>query len=139
MDLYVILTSLGICVVLPVMIVWIIARVRQNEVNRKADIMLKAIENGATIDPELFNNKNNKPMKIKSDLMDKLTGACITSLMGIAFLVLHFIGYSRAWAGYLPLAGVVLLAVGIGLFVSYFAGKKFLAKEIEIEEKNLEK
>lgn len=137
MDLYVILITLGVCIVLPISIVWIIARARRNEVNRKAEIMLKAIENGTSIDPELLNNKNDNPMKIKSDLMDKLTGACITSLMGIAFLVLHFIGYSRAWASYLPLAGVVLLAVGIGLFVSYFAGKKFLAKEIELEEKKL--
>ena len=144
MDLYVILTSLGICVVLPVMIVWIIARVRQNEVNRKADIMLKAIENGATIDPELFNNKNNKPMRIKSDLMDKLTGACITSLMGVAFIVLALV---NAYAGgisfnffpssYVPVAGAVLLAVGIGLFISYFVSKKMLAKEIEAEEKEL--
>jgi hypothetical protein len=27
-----------------------------------------------------------------------------------------------------------MLAVGIGLFISYFAGKKMLAKEIEAEE-----
>ena len=30
-----------------------------------------------------------------------------------------------------------MLAVGIGLFISYFAGKKMLAKEIEAEEKGL--
>ena len=35
-------------------------------------------------------------------------------------------------------AGCVLLAVGIGLFISYFAGKKLLAKEMEAEEKKLE-
>jgi hypothetical protein len=35
-------------------------------------------------------------------------------------------------------AGCVLLAVGIGLFISYFVGKKMLAKEIEVEEKKLE-
>ena len=37
------------------------------------------------------------------------------------------------------LAGGILLAVGLGLFISYFAGKKMLAKEIEAEEKSLEK
>ena len=31
----------------------------------------------------------------------------------------------------------MLLAVSVGLFVSYFAGKKMLAKEIEAEEKEL--
>ena len=44
------LIPLGICVVLPVMIVWLVNRTRQNETNRKTEIMLKAIEAGATID-----------------------------------------------------------------------------------------
>ena len=38
-----------------------------------------------------------------------------------------------------PIAGVILLAVGIGLFISYFVGKKLLAKEIEAEEQALQK
>jgi hypothetical protein len=37
-----------------------------------------------------------------------------------------------------PVAGGVLLAVGIGLFITYFVGKKMLAKEMEAEEKKLE-
>ena len=43
------LIPLGICVVLPVMIVWLVNRTRQNETNRKTEIMLKAIEAGATL------------------------------------------------------------------------------------------
>ena len=35
-------------------------------------------------------------------------------------------------------AGGILMAVGIGLFISYFVSKKMLAKEIEAEEKALE-
>ena len=38
-----ILVPLGICVVLPVMIVWLVTRARQNETNKKTEIMLKAI------------------------------------------------------------------------------------------------
>ena len=37
-----ILVPLGICVVLPVMIVWLVTRARQNETNKKTEIMLKA-------------------------------------------------------------------------------------------------
>lgn len=128
---------LGVCVILPIMIVWLVTRVRQNEINRKAEIMLKALEAGVELDPALFKEKKDDRMKTKSDLLDKLSGACITSLMGVAFLVAHFLGLFPGWAGYLPLAGVILLAVGIGLFISYFVGKKFLAKEIEAEEKKL--
>jgi hypothetical protein len=140
MYAYEILIPLGVCVILPVMIVWLVSRVRQKEIDRKAEIMLKAIEAGVEIDPELFgeNKKTEVPRaKIKSKLLDKLSGACITSLMGVAFLIIRFLGFSPDWAIYFPLAGVVLLAAGIGLFVSYFVGKKFLAKEIEAEERGL--
>jgi hypothetical protein len=77
-------------------------------------------------------------------LLEKLNGACITGLMGIIFLTLGIIKtlnwefgrnmFLNKW--WLP-AGGVLLAVGIGLFVSYSVGKKMLAKEIEAEEKKL--
>ena len=49
-----ILLPIGVCVVLPVTIVWLIMRTRQNETNRKAEIMLKAIEAGVAVDPNLF-------------------------------------------------------------------------------------
>jgi len=134
-----------ICVVLPVMIVWLVSRSRQNEANRRAEIMLKAIEAGMPVDADLLKPRQKTPGSIKRDLLGKLTGACITSVMGAVFLVLgilrainpgfgHNTIFSPEW---LP-AGVILLAVGIGLFITYFAGKKMLAKEIEAEEKELE-
>ena len=139
MFAYDIWIPLGVCVVLPIVIVWLVSRVRQKEIDRKAEIMLKAIEAGVEIDPALFSdNKKKEPrMKVKSDLLDKLSGACITSLMGVALLVIRYLGFDPAWAIYLSLAGAVLLAIGIGLFISYFVGKRFLAKEIEAEEKEL--
>jgi len=65
--------------------------------------------------------------------------------MGIGFLTLGILRVVITDFGrntllnkfWLP-AGCVLLAVGIGLFISYFVGKKLLAKEIEAEEKKLE-
>ena len=126
-----------ICVVLPVLIVLIIGLVRKNETNRKAEIMLKAIENGQSIDPELFQTVRKKG-SIKKDLLDKLNGASITSLLGLAFLIFYiFEGENGFFENYLPYAAGALLAVGIGLFISYFAGKKMLAKEIEAEEREL--
>ena len=132
-----ILLPIAICVVLPVLIVWIVGRVRQNETNRKTEIMLKAIENGQTIDPALFKT-HKKKHSVKQDLLEKLNGACITSLMGAAFLVLYLVqGDGSIFGNYLPYAAAAMLAVGIGLFISYFTGKKMLAKEIEAEEKQL--
>ena len=129
-----------ICVVLPVAIVLIIGLVRRNETNRRAEVMLKAIENGQTIDPQIF-ARPKKKQSIKKELLEKFNGACITSLMGVAFLLIFFFG--KEWAdcvfptNFYLIAGGVLVAVGIGLFITYFNGKELLAKEIEAEEKNL--
>lgn len=134
-----------ICVVLPIVIVWLVARTRQHETNRKAEIMLKAIEAGVPVDMSQFEPEKKKSAKsIKQELLDKLNGAIITGLMGIGFLTLGILRVVITDFGrnmfinkfWLP-AGAVLLAVGIGLFISYFVGKKMLAKEIEAEENAL--
>lgn len=140
-----ILVPIFICVVLPVTIVWLVMRAKQNETNRKAEIMLKAIEAGVPVDMEQFQTTKKKPSSIKQELLDKLSGACITTFMGVAFLVLWAVDQfgpglpkSFFFKEMLPLAGGVMLAVGIGLFISYFVGKKMLAKEMEAEEKALQ-
>ncbi len=136
MHLMNILVPLGVCVVLPVLIVWLVTRVRKNETDRKAEIMIKAIEAGTPVDPTVFND--NKKKSVKKDLLEKFNGACITGLMGLGFLILKLTGIKIGFQGdFLVLGAVVMIAVGIGLFVSYFVGKKMLAKEIELEEKNL--
>ena len=140
------LIPIFICVVLPVAIVWLVARTKQNETNRKAEIMLKAIEAGTPVDLDMFKSDAKVSKTIKQDLLEKLNGACITTFMGVAFLTLGILRvvitdfgrstfHNKFW---LP-AGGVLLAVGIGLFITYFVGKKMLAKEMEAEERNLEK
>jgi len=140
------LIPIFICVVLPVAIVWLVARTKQNETNRKAEIMLKAIEAGTPVDLDMFKSDAKVSKTIKQDLLEKLNGACITTFMGVAFLTLGILRVTITDFGrstflnkfWLP-AGGVLLAVGIGLFITYFVGKKMLAKEMEAEERNLEK
>ena len=140
------LIPIFICVVLPVAIVWLVARTKQNETNRKAEIMLKAIEAGTPVDLDMFKSDAKVSKTIKQDLLEKLNGACITTFMGIAFLTLGILRIAITDFGrstflnkfWLPACGV-LLAVGIGLFITYFVGKKMLAKEMEAEERNLEK
>lgn len=131
------LIPIGICVVLPVLIVWLVTRARQNETNRKAEIMLKAIEAGVPVDMKQFEGARKTPKTIKQDLLGNFTGGCICTLMGIAFLVMGSLNLVTYGSYFMPMAGGVLLAVGIGLLISYFVGKKSLAKEIEAEEKQL--
>ena len=137
------LIPISICVVLPALIVWLIGRVKQNETNRKAEIMLKALDNGAKIDTDFFKSQSGS-RTIKERLLGRLTGACVTGLLGVALLaVAIYLGCTLDWSKndeviiMTTLLGGILLAVGIALFIVYFSGKKMLAKEIAAEEKQI--
>lgn len=138
------LVVFGICVVLPIMIVWLVNRTRQNETNRKTEIMLKAIESGATIDATFFRLQSNKT--IKERLLKRLTGGCIFSLFGLTFLSIGIANWialddtvSNDSAVVPATFGGLFLAIGISLFITFIVGKKMLAKEIAAEEKTMEK
>jgi hypothetical protein len=136
--------ALCICVLLPVLIILIIGLVRKHEVDCRTEIMLKAIEAGVPIDTDLFktNKSGTKKKTIKQDLLDRLTGACVTTFMGAAFLAAGiYSGYSGRYFFLSPdmmtVTGSILLAIGIALLIVYFISKNMLKKEIEAEEKEL--
>ena len=137
------LIPIGVCVVLPIFIVWLNLRAKTNETNRKAEVMLKAIEAGKDIDADYF-KPAEKTKTVKGQLLGKLTGACITFFIGaIVFTVVWLMSSqgsidSEDILG-LSVLGGILVAIGIALFISFFVGKKMLAKEIEAEEQNLSK
>ena len=139
-----ILVPIGICVVLPVMIVWLINRTRQNETNRKTEIMLKAIEAGATIDADFFKTQQDQkgPKTIKERLLKSLTGGCVFTLMGVAFTIIGLVNRGMAASNdsfTIPCAfGGILFAIGVALLIVFFVGKKMLTKEMEAEAKTLE-
>ena len=139
------LVSFGICVVMPVMIVWLVSRTRQNETNKKTEIMLKAIESGATIDADFFKDTQKKQKSTKERLLNRLVWGCATSILGVGLAALGIVQWVN-WNGtssnesfVLPLvfAGI-FLAIGIALFIGFYVGRKMLAKEMEAEEKALE-
>jgi len=137
------LIPICICVVLPALVIWLIGRVKQNETNRKAEIMLKALDNGAKIDTDFFKSQSGS-RTIKERLLGRLTGACVTGLLGVSVLaVAIYMGCTLDWSEnddaiiITTMLGGILLAVGVALFIVYFSGKKMLAKEIAAEEKQL--
>ncbi len=131
-----ILVPIFICVVLPVLIILIVMNARKHEVSRKTEVALKAIEAGAPIDPNFFKTAKKKE-SIKERLLGQLTGACITFLMGVAFMVANFMGWNPSGLHLFSVAGGVMIAIGIGLFISFCVSRKMLAKEIEAEENDL--
>ncbi len=140
-----ILVPIAVCVALPVLIVWLVSRTRQNETNRKTEIMLKAIESGAAIDVDFFKAKQ-EGMTIKERLLKRLTTGCVFTLLGIALLIIGAVNgrmclemiTSNDSSSVPMIFGGAFLAVGIAFLVVFFVGKRMMAKEIEAEEKSLE-
>ena len=134
-------TTIGIWVVLPVLIVWLVNRKRTNDTNRKAEIMLKAIEAGVAIDPNLL-KENKRVRSTKEILLNRLTAAWVTTLGSIPFIafgITMYILLERPKESLLLISGFggVMLAVGIALFFVYSSGKKMFEAEIEAETKAL--
>ena len=135
---------MGIFVVMPVMIVWLVMGTRQKETDRKTEIMLKAIETGATLDTNFFKTSQSAST-IKERLLKRLSSACVTSMLGLVLLIggIYF-GITEGWGLYdnpglvFSIIGGILFAIGIALLTVFFVGKKMLEKEIKAEEKSLE-
>ena len=134
-------TTIGIWVVLPVLVVWLVNRKRTNDTNRKAEIMLKAIEAGVAIDPNLL-KENKRVRSTKEILLNRLTAAWVTTLGSIPFIafgITMYILLGRPSESLLLISGFggVMLAVGIAMFFVYSSGRKLFEAEIEAESKAL--
>ena len=130
---------IGICVVLPIIVVFLNNRTSQNETNKKTEVLLKSIEAGAKIDPEYF-KPQLREKTLKEKLLGRLTGACIISAIGLAICIATALIGNLGGGAYILefiVIGAIALAVGIALFISYFIGKRMLADEIKAEEESL--
>lgn len=69
---------------LPIIVISMVMRARRHEVDKKTEVMLKAVESGAQLDPAFFQEINTRKEKtVKDRLMGYLTTACITSGIGV--------------------------------------------------------
>lgn len=89
-----VLVPIAIVVVMPVLVVWLVMRARQHEVDKKAEVLLKAVENGTQIDPAFFANAGAKKKSVKDKLMGYLTVAMITGTICLVTLVVQIVFYS---------------------------------------------
>lgn len=143
-----IILPIFICVVMPVAIVWLVMRAKQNETNKMAEIMLKAIEAGIPLDPDFFKTQTRTLQKsLKERQLGWLTAACILIALGLGSILVGAIiilinnwTYDTAPTAYslLTFAGGLVLVIGIALLVVYFIRKRILAKELEAEREAME-
>ncbi len=135
------LVPLGICVILPIIVIALAMKTRRHELDKKTEVLLKAVESGAQLDPAFFESAAKvgcKEKTVKDKLMGFLIAACITAgiglLLGIVSVVFLTVKVDLNPAAILLLMIIpcaILLAVGIAFFIVYFVGKKKIwAKEL---------
>lgn len=132
-----ILVPIGVAVVLPIAIVAIVFRsALASERNRK-EIVLAALEKNPDIDVEqLMKNLKKSEKLIKEKLLARLERGCLCCLMGVAFMLLYFfLGVQSE--DFIVVVGAALIAIGIAFLISYFVGRRMLAKEMEAEQQNM--
>lgn len=133
-DLMDCIQAICICVVLPVMIVWLVMRKRINETNRTTEVILAAIERKENIDIDALTKSLSRTKKTpREKLQATLTYGCVFSCLAVAGAIL--IAYLRTTYGpgnsdemFIGLIVAVLAALGIAFMILYFAGKKALEK-----------
>ena len=135
-----ILVPLGICVALPVLIVWLVMRKRTNDTNRRTEIALAAIEKNPDIDVREFLSKLNPPRKsLQEKLVGKLHYACLFIAVGLG------LGIYALWSSYkcseipgqfcdiLYLFALLSLLIGIAYLLVFFFSRKMLMQERQEE------
>lgn len=130
------LIPIGICVVLPVWIVTIIFRTAKNKDNKKAEIILKAMENNPNFNADEFVGLFGKQQNPQPLLQTRLLRGCIFTFLGIAAvvvaLVLRIPSVTQTMepdevAGTfitLLIFGCGFLAIGLAYLVVYFIYRK---------------
>lgn len=131
-----ILIPIGVAVVLPVAIVAIVFKSALASDRNRKEIILAALEKNPNLDVEDLVKRMKKSNKlIKEKLLARLERGCLCCLMGVAFVLLYF--FLSVQNEFLIITGAALIAVGIAFFVSYFVGRRMLAKEMEAEQQNM--
>lgn len=135
---------LGIFVILPTWIIWLIIRAKTNVTNKQAEVALAAIENNSNLDMKTFFKKMNPSRQtMKERLLNKLLCGAIFTIFGVCIylaLAVFFIidGWDRSMFIGLSFAAVPSLGVGIAFLINYFVGRKVLKQEMEAELRNMQ-
>ena len=134
MDIVNALIPITVSGVMPIAITALIARVIAKRSEHRMNVMIKAIENGAELDQNALMGIKSKVKSTRMELVNRLGSGVVFTVMGLMFVLSAAFGLSSfpSW-GYYP--GFPLLAVGIGLLVSFFYGRVYLKSQIEEEDK----
>ncbi len=126
------------CVVLPVMIVWIVFRAAMNADNKRAEVLIKAIESNNGMDADKLAKSFEKRRKTPRELLNlRLLRGCIFTAVGVIFIVVGLVSWASGTEfGANPvtipmLFGGAAFAIGISYLIVYFVTRKEVAVDTE--------
>lgn len=132
-----------ICGILPVAIVWIVTNKLKNRDDKRAEVLMKAIESDKSIDTNKLAEALGNVSEPKSDILSKrqLRGLIFT-FIGIALIIGALVIFSNGGFGDTPefgvMSGAVLLAIGISYLIVYRVGNRQKQKESARSAENKE-
>ena len=130
--MYEILVPIFCGAILPMVVVFIESKRKKNSDNKRAEIMIKAIESGEDIDVDKIAEALGKPKRTPLEVLNgRLLRGCMFSLVGIALVILYFIwpeadSESRMSVIFL---GAISAAVGIAYLIVYFVTRGQISDE----------
>ena len=136
-----IIKPICIFVVLPIVLLLLYLRNRKYESEKRTEIVMAAIEKNGDIDvQEVFKNLNKPKKSVREKMIlqlhwEVLLGTVFTIFGLVVFIVLAVlaVGFGITKDDVIAMCcvcGIPTLAIGIGLLIAYFSGKKML-KELK--------
>lgn len=132
-DLVDILVPLGVCVALPVLIVWLTTRSKIIADKLRAQIILEAIRNNPNVDPKELAEMFKPATKSEKEILNKrLQRGTVCSFLGlggiIGSLLISYFGFFTSEDLMVAIfLSVIVLAVGVGALVTFFYQRKQVA------------
>ncbi len=130
-----------ILVVLPITLLWLYLRNRKYESEKRTEIVMAAIEKNGEIDVQEFFKNLNKPRKTTREKLvmqlhwEVLLGSIFTVFGLVVFIALGVMSFVGGIVNDNTIAascclGIPTLALGAGLLIAYFSGRKMM-KELK--------
>ena len=113
--------------VLPIAIVLIVSMRKKNSDNKRAEILIKAIESGEELDADKLAEALGKPRLTPLEVLNaRLLRGCMFTLVGLALAVLYLVWPESDMSSLLAfiLFGAISTAVGIAYLIVYFVTRR---------------
>ena len=122
------LVAISICVILPIVIVWITTRCRIHAQNKRTEVLMEALKVNPNVDVQkLIDGMSKRQLTPAEAKKRNLSKGVMFTLMATVFIIVPFItGSNNDDLNDMLIAGGILLSIGIANLVVFFFGNKHI-------------